>query len=137
MPEYDVINAVIEAVMDMADATGPFSTLRRGALGAEAGLVCEISPSGESQLFLDKNRTINLGLTFNGKHSNLKTLSEAMNKIHADLTRATSYPEDEHVPPKWEIWDITNNTLPQIIGREENNDWLMASSLTVKFYWKG
>jgi hypothetical protein len=49
------------------------------------------------------------------------------------LTRATSYPAGEG----WQIVDITNATLPQRIGREENNMWLMASSLSVTYYQKG
>ena len=56
-----------------------------------------------------------------------------MNKIHSTLTRAKTYPASDD----WEIVDISNYTLPEIIGREGNNEWLMASSLSVKFYWKG
>jgi hypothetical protein len=56
-----------------------------------------------------------------------------MNDIHSALTRARSYPSGEG----WQIVDIQNYTLPQIIGREGNNDWLMASSLSVTFYWRG
>jgi hypothetical protein len=56
-----------------------------------------------------------------------------MNTIHSALTRAMSYPEGTG----WKIVDITNYTLPQIIGREDNNEWLMASALSVKFYWRG
>jgi hypothetical protein len=82
---------------------------------------------------MDKNTVIPLDVTLNGKHSNLMTLSDAMNKIHSSLTRATSYP----AATNWQILDIENNNLPAKIGREENNDWLMASSLSVRFYWRG
>lgn len=84
---------------------------------------------------MSKNSYVTLDLTLNGKHSNLKTLSDTMNGIHSALTRALSYPEDEN--GRWQIVDISNYVLPQKIGREANNDWLMASSLSVKFYWKG
>ena len=60
-------------------------------------------------------------------------LGDTLNDIHHALTRMTAYPEGEG----FEIVDITNETLPQLIGREENNLWLMASSLTVKIYVKG
>jgi hypothetical protein len=56
-----------------------------------------------------------------------------MNEIHAALTRAKIYPEGM----RWQITDITNTMLPQRIGREQNNDWLMASALSVQFYWRG
>lgn len=130
-----VINEVLEAVMDMIDGLNLFAKISRGALPAGPGLVCEIGPSTPSEVYLDKNSYIPLDVTINGKHSNLKTLSDAMNTIHAALTRAKVYPAD--TAGNWEIVDISNYTLPQKIGREENNDWLMASSLSVKFYWKG
>lgn len=127
------INEALEAVIGMMNATRPFATVTRGALPTGNGLVCEIAPSMPDRLFLDKNVTVPLDVTLNGKHMNLKTLSDAMNDIHSALTRATQYPSGA----SWQITDITNYTLPQIIGREQNNEWLMASSLSVKVYWRG
>ena len=128
-----VINEVVEAVIGLMNATTPFSTVTRGALPTGAGLVCEVGPSMPQTVFFSKNSYVTLDITLNGKHPNLKTLSDAMNEIHSALTRAHSYPDDS----RWQIVDISNAVLPQKIGRESNNDWLMASSLTVKFYWKG
>ena len=56
-----------------------------------------------------------------------------MNAIYSKLTRATFYPSG----PGWEIVDIINGVYPRIIGREENNMWLLASSLYLKIYQKG
>lgn len=128
-----VINQVLEAVIALMNATQPFSTVTRGALPTGHGLTCEIGPSTPQATHMDKNTVIPLDVTLNGKHPNLMTLSDAMNKIHSALTRATEYPS----ATAWEIVDIQNLTLPQRIGREQNNDWLMASSLSVKFYWRG
>lgn len=128
-----IINQVVEAVIGLMNATQPFSAVTRGALPTGNGIVCEVGPSTPSQVHLDKNTVTPLDVTLNGKHTNLKTLSDAMNKIHSVLTRATSYPSGEG----WQIVDITNATLPQRIGREENNMWLMASSLSVTYYQKG
>lgn len=128
-----VINQVLEAVIGLMNATTPFATVTRGALPTGPGLVCEIGPSSPEAEYMDKNTVIPLDVTLNGKHSNLMTLSDAMNKIHSTLTRATSYP----AATKWQILDIENANLPAKIGREENNDWLMASALSVKFYWRG
>ena len=128
-----VINQVLEAVIGMANATQPFSSITRGALPTGQGLTCEIGPTAPQATHMDKNTVIPLDITINGKHPNLMTLSDAMNTIHSALTRAKVYPSAE----KWEIVDIVNLTLPQIIGREQNNEWLMASSLSVKFYWRG
>jgi hypothetical protein len=128
-----IIKQVVEAVIVLMNATQPFSAVTRGALPTGNGIVCEVGPSTPSQVHLDKNTVTPLDVTLNGKHTSLKTLSDAMNKIHSVLTRATSYPAGEG----WQIVDITNATLPQRIGREENNMWLMASSLSVTYYQKG
>lgn len=128
-----VINQVLEAVIGMANATRPFSSITRGALPTGKGLTCEIGPTAPQATHMDKNTVIPLDITINGKHPNLMTLSDAMNTIHSALTRAKVYPSAE----KWEIVDIVNLTLPQIIGREQNNDWLMASSISAKFYQRG
>lgn len=127
-----VINDVVEAVVGRMNAQPLFATVTRGALPTGAGITCEVGPS-TPRLYMDKNTFVPLDITINGKHSNLKTLSDALNDIHSALTRATSYPRGT----AWEITDIKTVTLPQVIGREDNNQWLMASALSVEFYWRG
>lgn len=128
-----VINEVLEAVIGMMNDTHPFATVTRGALPTGQGLVCEIGPSISDELYFDKNTVIPLDVTLNGKHKNLKTLTDAMNGIHSALTRTRVYPSTE----RWQIIDIQNQNLPQKIDREQNNEWLSASALTVRFFWKG
>lgn len=128
-----VINEVLEAVIGMMNATNPFATVTRGALPTNQGLVCEIGPSIPDELYFDKNTVIPLDVTLNGKHKNLKILTDAMNGIHSALTRTRVYPSTE----RWQIIDIENQNLPEKIDREQNNDWLSASALTVRFFWKG
>lgn len=127
-----IIDRAVEAVMDLIDELGLFSSITRGALGTGNGLACEIAPSAPDEVYLDKNQYIPLDLTINGKHSNLQTLSESMNRIHQELTMLRQYPEGDD----WEIVDISTMTEPQIIGREDNNSWMMASSLIIKIYTK-
>lgn len=129
----DVINDVVLAVIDLMNGTAPFATVTRGALPTGPGLTCEVGPSTPDMVFLDKNASIPLDITLNGKHADLEVVTKAMNTIHSALTRAKTYPSGEG----WEIYDITNATLPQKIGREDNEGWIVASSLTVKFYWFG
>ena len=128
-----VINEVVEAVIGLINALEPFAVVTRGALPTGAGITCEVAPSSPESVFLDKTALISLDLTVNGKHPDFRVLSDTLNGIHSALTRATEYPSGE----AWQIVDITSYTLPQIIGRENNNDWLMASSLLVKFYQRG
>ena len=128
-----VINQAVEAVIGLINALSPFASITRGALPTGAGLCCEVGPSTPSEVYLSKDAYIPVDLTINGKHHNLMTLSDTMNGIHSALTRAKTYPSADH----WEIVDIATATLPQVLGREDNNDWLMASSLSVRIYQKG
>ena len=123
-----IINQAVEKVMDLIDSLNLYALISRGALGTGNGLVCEVAPSSPSEVYLDKNQYITVDLTINGKHSNLETLSDAMNTIHESLTMLREYPYSTD----WQIVDIVTLTEPQVIGREENNDWIMASSLGVK-----
>lgn len=128
-----VINEVVEAVIGLMNTTRTFAPVTRGALPTGPGITCEVGPSSVRSLYMDKNTYVPLDIAINGKHHDLRILSDAMNDIHSALTRAKSYPSGVG----WQITDIKNYTLPEVIGREHNNDWLMASALSVEFYWRG
>lgn len=123
-----ILNQAIEAVMDLIDALSLFAPITRGALGTGDSLSCEIGPTSPETVWLDKNKYIPVDLTINGKHGNLQTLSDSLNLIHENLTMMREYPTGS----KWQIVDITTLTEPQVIGREQDNRWIMASALSVK-----
>ena len=125
-----VLNLAVEAVMDMIDALNPYAPITRGALGIGNSLTCEIAPSVPQEVYLDKNSYIPLTLALNGKHDDLQVLSDTMNNIIDSLSRMTEYTSGEG----WQIVDITSGNLPRVIGREDNNTWLMAGDLVVKIY---
>lgn len=122
------INDAVESVMDLINALKPFSPITRGAMSTGASLVCEVAPSRPEAVYMDKHQYIPLDLTINGKHTNLKTLSDTLNDIHDYLTTMTDYPSGDG----WQIVDISTYTEPQVIGREQNSEWLMASDLNIK-----
>lgn len=127
-----ILDTAIEAVMDLIDALDNFAPITRGALGTSPGLTCENAPSTPQEVYMDKNAYIPLTLALNGKHGDLQVLSGTLNNIIDTLTRMTSYPSGNG----WEIVDITCGNLPRVIGREENNEWIMAGDLVVKIYRK-
>ena len=127
-----ILNLAVEAVMDMIDAMDNFATITRGALGIGNSLSCEIAPSMVDSVFMDKNTYIPVTLALNGKHDDLQVLSDTLNNIMDTLTRSKTYTSGNG----WEIVDITNGNLPRVIGREDNNQWLMACDLVVKIYRK-
>ena len=122
------INLAVEAVMDLIDGLDLFALITRGALGTDNGLVCEVGPTTPEVVYLDKNQYIPIDLTINGKHDDLQLLSDTMNLIHEHLTMLTDYPSGNG----WEITDIATLTEPQIVEREDSNQWMMASALLVK-----
>ena len=127
-----VLNLAVEAVMNMIDAMNNFATITRGALGIGNGLSCEIAPSMVDSVFMDKNSYIPVTLALNGKHDDLQILSDTLNNIMDTLTRKTSYTDGNG----FEIVDITSGNLPRVIGREDNNQWVMACDVIVKIYRK-
>lgn len=126
------INLAVESVIALINAMNNFATMTRGALGTSAGLCCEIAPSTVQEVYLDKNAFIPLTLALNGKHSDLCVLTDTINNILDALTRAVIYPSGNG----WEIVDITGGNLPRVIGREDNNLWLVAADLVIKIYRK-
>lgn len=122
------INTAIEKVMDLIDALGLYANITRGALGTGNTLCCEIGPSSPSEVYLNKHQYIPVDLTINGKNKDLETLSDDMNKIHESLTMMTEYPSGNG----WNITDITTMTEPQIVAREDDGSWFMASALLIK-----
>ena len=127
-----VINIAVEAVMDMIDGLQLFAPITRGALGIGNSLCCEIAPSIPESVYMDKNSYTPLTLALNGKHDDLQVLSEALNKITDTLSRMTEYPSGN----VWQIVDITSGNLPRVIGREDNNSWIMACDIVIKLYRK-
>ena len=127
-----ILNNAVEAVMDMIDAMGNYADITRGALGIGNSLSCEIAPSIPESVFMDKNQYIPLTLALNGKHDDLQILSDTLNNIVDTLSRSKSYTDGNG----WEIVDIESGNLPRVIGREDNNQWLMACDLIVKIYRK-
>ena len=133
MSSTSIINQAVEAVMDMIDALSLYATITRGALGTGNGISCEVAPSTPESVYMDKESYIRLTLALNAKHTNLQTVSDALNNILDNLSRKTSYTSGTG----WQIVDITQGNLPRVIGREENNNaWVMAADLIVKIYRK-
>ena len=126
------INLAVESVITTINAMDNFATMTRGALGIGNCLSCEIAPSTPSEVYIDKNIYIPLMLALNGKHNDLRVLSDTLNNIMDTLTRSKSYTSGDG----WQIVDITNGNLPRVIGREDNNLLLMACDLIVKVYRK-
>ena len=127
-------NLVVEAVMDLIDGLGNYALITRGALGTGNGITCEVATSTVDGVFLSKEKIVFLDLTFNAKHSNLQIVSDTLGKIVDYLTMLKEYPSGEG----WQIYDISGGmpVLPTVIGRSDQNEWIMAAGVIVKYYRK-
>jgi len=126
------INLAVEAVINLINGMNNFATMTRGALGITSGLSCEVAPSMVQEVYLSKESFIPLTLALNGKHHDLRLLTDTMNNIQDTMSRRTTYPTGNG----FEIVDISTGNLPRVIGRGENNLWLVACDLVVKIYRK-
>lgn len=127
------MNEVVEAVIGLMNDQRLYAQVTRGALPTGPGIVCEPGPSSPSEVYLDKGQYIPLDVTINAKHTNLQTLTGDISRAFEALTRMHHYPYGQ----EWEIVDIAVYTMPQIIGREGNNQWLAAGSLSVRYHLTG
>ena len=74
-----------------------------------------------------------LPVIFNGKGADQRALASAMGKAHRALTTSTILPYNK----RWQVYAIETTSAPQLVGREENANWLYGSSFRVKYYAKG
>lgn len=71
-----------------------------------------------------------LPIQFTGKGANQQELSALMDIVHMSLTTAQNLPFAED----WQIYAIETTSAPQLIGREENQNYIYGSSFRIKFY---
>lgn len=127
-----VYDDVLESVCGLAEASQPYSAIVIGSMPPDDGISIVWSASSLNE-FLNKNAVVTMTAVLNGKHSNQKSVSEALGEIHRVLTRRKAYPEAEN----FQITNISTVGAPIYIGREANNQWLYGSSLRVRFFLRG
>lgn len=71
-----------------------------------------------------------LPIQFTGKGANQQELSALMDVVHTSLTTAQNLPFAE----SWQVYAIETTSAPQLIGREENQNYIYGSSFRIKFY---
>lgn len=94
-----------------------------------------VSFAGGAPMEIYRNLMTNedLPVVFNGKGEDQQAVAAAMDRVHLALTTAKALP----FSARWQIYAIETTSAPQLIGREENRNWLYGSSFRVKFYQRG
>jgi len=126
-----IITQAVSAVIGMAEELGLYAPIRRGPLGAEAGISIALSSGSPPVYHLDRRCEVCLSLVLNAKHRDMQLVSNTLHSIHDSLSRAEVYP----CADGWQITHIVTETMPELIDREPGDMWLFASSLTVTLYY--
>lgn len=94
-----------------------------------------VSFAGGAPMEIYRNLTTNedLPVVFNGKGAGQNALASTMDAVHYALTTSKVLPYTD----RWQIYAIETTSAPQLVGREENKNWLYGSSFRVKFYARG
>ena len=127
-----VYDDVLQAVVALANATAPYSTVTVGALPADNG-ICMAWATGSLNTFFNKRAAVTMTAVLNAKNTSQQAALDALSDIHTALNMATSYPSADN----YQITNIETSGPPTYLSREQNSQWLYGSSLTVKFYLKG
>ena len=124
----------MDKIATAADALGLYATIVYGSDPPENG-ICMIQAAGApTEKHLDANMLYRLSVLLNGKHSNQQTVLDALTSIHTMLTKRNDF--NDFSTNDAQVLSIMTTASPQIIGREQNNQWIAGSSFEVSFYWR-
>lgn len=124
---------VIDNIADAAEAIGLYANIVYGSDPPINGICMIPSQVGPLETYLDKGMLYNLPVVINGKNADQEVLIDDITKIHEALTRRTDYSDISTLDIQ--VVNIETSSLPAIIGREQNAQWICGSSINVKFYW--
>ena len=129
-----MISAIMDKIADAADALGLYATIVYGSDPPENG-ICMIQAAGApTEKHFDTGMLYRLSVLLNGKHSDQQTLLDALTRIHTALTKRNDFSDFSTTDAQ--VLSIMTTSSPQIIGREQNNQWIAGSSFEVSFYWR-
>lgn len=127
-----MLDEILQALINMAMFTSPYSQIVIGSDPPING-ICMVSTGSPRSTFRDMDTDWTLSVLLNGKNASQQAVSEALNAIHRFMTLRKDFPHGNG----WQVYAITTQASPRLIGREQNNQWIYGSSLQVKFYAKG
>ncbi|WP_282146819.1 hypothetical protein [Ruthenibacterium lactatiformans] len=123
---------IIKAIQQMIQAlvSGPVVI---GSMPPLNGYAVSFAGGSPMETFRTLNTNEDLPIVFNGKGEEQETVVQDMDKVHRALTTAKALP----FAADWQMYAIETTSAPQLIGREENINWLYGSSFRIKFYARG
>lgn len=120
----------LDALIDIAQQTAPFALILRGPLTDGPSISME---AAESSLHhhMDRNMAARTAVVINAKHPDMTSAYEAVMAIQRKLIHLPEFPSGTG----WRIADVWADDVPRLIGREDDNTWLFAATLTASIYY--
>nr|DAG67165.1 MAG TPA: hypothetical protein [Caudoviricetes sp.] len=123
---------VLEAVRTLAQDSGfAYAQIVNGALPPDNGISLTTAGGGMDTTFFSVGQSVILSLVLNAKHENQAMAQNALDNLHAYLTRRKTFPRGD----AWQITSITTDSVPMYLDREQSKQWLYGSGLAVRFYY--
>ena len=94
--------------------------------------LCARWRSNPNEIYMLKDSYNSMTVLLNGKNANQQTIASQLNTIHHffNKLKQNQIPTGENT----QIINIQTSSSPELIGVEENGQWIYASSLTVTYY---
>lgn len=128
------ISGMLDNIIALAEETRPYARIVYGSDPPING-ICMIASGGiPNDTHFDKGMQVKLPVVLNGKYEDQRVLLDDLTAIHEVLTKRRDY--SELCTEAIQVIDISSMSLPQIIGREQNKQWICGSTLEITFYWK-
>ena len=117
-----------------AEQVKPYASIVYGSDPPKNGICMYPTGGIPVNVHFDKGSIVTMPVLLNGKHEDQHLLIDTLTAIHEVLTKRLDYSDlsTEAV----QITDIKSISLPVIISREQNKQWVSGSTLEVSFYWK-
>lgn len=120
---------ILTAMQQMIAAlTG--GTVVIGSLPPLSGYAVSLAGGMPRATFWQLTSDQNLPIQFTGKSADQQQLAASMEMVHKVLTTAKTLPFAD----SWQIYAVETTSAPQLIGREQNINYIYGSSFRVKFF---
>jgi hypothetical protein len=122
---------ILQAIINMAEEAAGVSIVT-GSMPPDNGIAMT-GQAAPQTIMLDIGSNERMSIVCNGKNRDQQTAIDQLDAIHRSLTRRKDFPTGSD----WQVYAIETVASPRLLGREQNSEWLYASSLLVKINTKG
>ena len=123
-----VMREVYEYVRDLVASTIG-ETIYNGTMPPYEGYALQIDMGLVDTTFLSTGISYNMGMVLNGKGKNQVEVYNNLCSAHRALTQRKKWASGND----WQITNISTDSMPRLLGREDNINWEYGSGLTVRF----